>query len=101
MYMHLYVEMGELEVYVSFECTARLHFRAPQRPVEHRCRLTLGGSRQHHQTPGPGGSSTCVLTVEGEACQRRTFRVRSRESLSARSAYVPYVVNEPSMHTIS
>ena len=57
------------EVYVAFKCTAKLYFRGPQRPVEHRCRLTLGATRQ--QKPG----STCVLTIEGEACQRRTFKV--------------------------
>ena len=56
---------GEMEVYESFQCTARLYFRSPQRPVEHRCRLTLAG----------GSGQRCSLTLEGEACQRRTFRV--------------------------
>ena len=58
------------EVYVAFECTAKLYFRGPQRPVEHRCRLTLGSGR--HQNLGP---SSCSLTIEGNACLRRTFRV--------------------------
>ena len=54
---------------MSLECTAKLHFKGPQRPVEHRCRLTLGANREQN------GTSSCFITVEGDACQRRKFKV--------------------------
>lgn len=54
------------EVYVSFDCTAKLHYRGPQLPREHKCRLSLGTSSLL------GG--TCI-EVEGTAFPRRKFRV--------------------------